>query len=72
MISWNKYRFEITTQLRSNKLAYMIDLTFRNSDMLLVLSLIASENDPTRNFFDKYCMPFVEIKDFNFLINHQI
>ena len=29
-ISWNKFRSEITTQLSSNKLDYLIDPTFRN------------------------------------------
>ena len=27
------------------------------------------KNDPKRNYFDKYYMPPVEIKDFNVLIN---
>ena len=34
-ISWNKYRSEITTQLKNNNLNYMIDPTFRNRLFLL-------------------------------------
>ena len=67
-ISWNKYRFEIATQLKNNNLDYMIDPTFRNINRLFVLSFKNGDNDPTRNSFVKYYIPLVEIKDFNGLI----
>ena len=40
-------------------------MTFRNINRLFVLSFKNDNNDPTRNFFDKYYMSLVEIKDFN-------
>ena len=70
-ICWNKYRSEITTQLKINNLDYMIDTTFRNINRLIVNSFKAGGNDPTRDSFDKYYMPLVEIKDFNVLINNK-
>ena len=66
-ISWNKYRFEGTTQPKNNNLDYMIDPRFRSINRLLAQSFKVSENDPTRNSFVKYYMPLVEIKDFNAL-----
>ena len=38
-ISWNKYRFEITTLTKNNNLDYLIDPTYRNINRLFVLSL---------------------------------
>ena len=70
-ISWNKDRSEITAQPKNNNLDYMIDLTFRNIKRLFVLLFKNGNNDPTRNSFDKYYMPLVEIKDFNALIDNE-
>ena len=36
--SWNKYKFEITTQTKNNNLDYLIDRTHRNINRLFVLS----------------------------------
>ena len=66
-ISWNKYRFETSTQPRNNSLDYMIDPTFRNINRLFVLSFQNHNNDPTRDSFDKYYMSLFEIKQFNTL-----
>ena len=55
--SWNKYRSEITTQLKSNNLDYLIDPTFRYIYRLFVLSFKKCNEDPTRDPFDKYYMP---------------
>ena len=49
----------------------MIDPTFRNINRLFVLSFKNGNIDPTRDFFDKYYMPLVEIKDFNPLIDNK-
>ena len=38
---------------------------------MFVLSLSNGGNNPTRNSFDKYYMPLVEIKDFNALIDNK-
>ena len=67
-VSWNKGRSEIKTQTKNNNLDYMINTTFRNINRLFVPS---HKNDFTRDSFDKYYMPLVEIKDFNALINNK-
>ena len=71
-ISWNKYRSEITTQTKNNNLDYPIDPTFRNINRLFVISFKSGNDDPARNLFDDYCMPLVEIKDFNVLIDNKL
>ena len=71
-ISWKKYRSEITTQTKNNNLDYLIGPTFTNINRLFVLSFKNCSNDPTRDSFDKYHMPLVEIKDFNALINDHL
>ena len=53
-----------------NNLYYLIYPTFRNVNRLFVLSFKNVNDDPTRNSFDEYYMPLVEIKDFNALINN--
>ena len=51
----------------------MIDPTFRNINRLFVLSFNVNTNDnddfPEENSFDKYSIFFIEVKDFNALIN---
>ena len=49
----------------------MIDPTFRNINRLFFLLLKNGDNDPTRNYFDKYYKPLVEIKDFNALLDNK-
>ena len=68
--SWNK-RSEITKRPKNNNLGYMIDPTFRNINRLFVLSFKNGGNDSTRNYFDEYHMPLVEIKDFSDLIGNK-
>ena len=70
-ISWNKYRSEIAAQSNNNNLDYMIDVTFTNINRLFVLSFKNGNDDPTRNYFDKYCKPLVEMKDVNVLIDNK-
>ena len=70
-ISWNKHRFEITTQPKNNNFNYLIDATFRNINRFFVLSFKNEDDYPTINSFDKYYMPLVEIKDFNALIDNK-
>ena len=62
----------IPTQSKSNNLDYLIDLTFRNTKRLLVLSLKNGNDNPTRYSFDKCYMSLVEIKDFNTLIYNKL
>ena len=70
-ISWNNFRSEITTQPKKNNMDYLIDSTFVNINKLFALSLKNSNDDPTRDSFDEYYMPSVEIKDFNALIDNK-
>ena len=55
---------------KNNNLDYLIDPTFRNINRLSVISFKNGNNNPTVNFFDKYRMLLVEIKDFNVLIKN--
>ena len=71
-VYWDKYRSEITTQLRNSILNYMIDPTFTNIYRLFVLSFKKSGNDAAKSSFDKYYMPLVEIKDSNALIDNKL
>ena len=61
-IRWNKYRSEMSNQIKNNNLNYLIDPT--NVDRLFVLSF---ENENDRTYFSKYNAPKVEIKEFNVL-----
>ena len=70
-ISWNKYRSKITTQPKNNNLDYLIDPTFRNVNTLFVLLFKNSDDDPTKNSFEEYYMPFIEIKNFNGLVENK-
>ena len=36
-----------------------------------VLSSKKGNDDPTGNFFDKYCLPSVEIKDFDAVVDNK-
>ena len=65
-IKWNKYRSEMTYQVKNNNLNYLIDPTFTKVNRLFVL-LFENENDITS--FSDYYVPNVQIKDFNVLID---
>ena len=68
-ISWNKFRYEITTQTKSNNLDYLFDPTFRNINKMFFHSKMVAM--VLRETLDKYYMPLVEIKDFNALIDNK-
>ena len=70
-ISLNKYRSEITAQPKNNDLDYLIGPTFKNINRLFVFSFKNGNNDPTRDSFDKYYMPLIEIKDFDALVDNK-
>ena len=55
LISWNKYRHEITTQPKNN-LDYLIDPTFRNINRLFVLLFKNGNNDPIRIIYYIYIL----------------
>ena len=71
-ISFNKFRSERTTQPKSNNLNYLIDPTFRNINILFVLSFENCNNNLTRDSFEKYYMLLGEIKYFNALIDNKL
>ena len=49
----------------------MTDPTFRKINGLFVLSFRLRRNMPARNTSNKHYLPFVEVKDFNVLINNK-
>ena len=49
----------------------MLDPKFRNINRLFILLFKNSDTDPTRDSFNKYYMPLVEIKGFNALIDNK-
>ena len=65
-IKWNKYRSEMTNQTKNNNLNYLIDPTFTKVNRLFILSF---KNEEDRTSFSKYCVPNVQIKDFNVVIH---
>ena len=70
-IPWSQYRSETTTQPKNSNLDYLNDPTFRNIKRLFVISFKNGNDNPTRNSFDKYYMPLVEIKGFNALVDNK-
>ena len=55
---------------KTNNLDYLIDPMFGNINKIHILSFKNGNNDPVRDSFDQYCMPQVEIKDFNVLFDN--
>ena len=49
----------------------MMDLTFRNINRLFVLSFENGSNILTINYFEKYYILLIEIKDFDVLIDNE-
>ena len=62
---------DIITQPNNNNLHYLIDQTFRNINRLFVPSFKNGNNNSARNFFDKYYMPLVKVKNVNALIDNK-
>ena len=62
---------DIITQPKNNNLHYLIDQTFRNINRLFVPSFKNGNNNPARNFFDKYYMPLAKVKNVNALIDNK-
>ena len=53
-VSWNEYRYEITTQPKTNNLDCLIDPSFRNINRSFFLSFKNGNDDATRDSFDEY------------------
>ena len=71
-VKWNKYRSQITIQSNNNKLNYLIDPLFTKVNRFFAfLFERIEENNVKKDHKDSlshYCVPNVEIKDFNILI----
>ena len=61
----------MTIQPQNNNLNYLIDLTFTNVNSLFVLSFPRNNNTDSRYSYSNYCVPKVEINDFNVLIDRK-
>ena len=72
IISWNKYRSEITTKPKNNSLDFLTELTFMFINRLFILSFKNGNNDLTRLSSDKCYISLVEIKYFNKLIKYDL
>ena len=68
-IKWNKYRLQMTAQPQNKNFNYLIARTLTNVNRLFVLSVARSIAGDNRDFFSRYFVPNVEIKDFNVLID---
>ena len=65
---WNNNAYK-KKKKKKNDLDCLIDPTFRNINRLFVLSFKNGNDDPTKDSFDKYYMPLIEVKYFNALMN---
>ena len=70
-ISWNKSRSKVKSKPKNNNVDYLIDPTYRNINTLLVCSFKNGNDNPSRNYFNEYYMPLVEMKNFNALIDYK-
>ena len=52
-VSWNRYRSEITIQIKNNTLDYLIDPIFGNNNRFFVLLFNDGNDDPTRDYFEE-------------------
>ena len=73
-ISWNKYNSETRTEPESNNLDCTTDPTFKNINILFVLSFRNADPDPTRSckILQEYYMVLVEIEGFKTLIDNKL
>ena len=56
----------MTNQTKNDNLNYLIDPTFTKVNISFVLSF---ENEDDRTSFSKYYVPYVQIRNFNVLID---
>ena len=68
-VKCNKQRSQITIQHQNNNLNYLIDPTFASVNRLFVLLFTGDNASDNRDSFSQYCVPNVDIKDFNVLID---
>ena len=61
-INWNKYQSKISAERQNQNLNFLIDPSFQGVNWLFVLLF---ENEGDRKVHTGYCLPKVEIKDYN-------
>ena len=66
VINWNKYLSKLELLAQNPNLNHLVEPSFQGIKRLFVL---AFENDDERRSDDEYCLPTVEIKDYNIVIN---
>ena len=66
VINWNKYLSKPELLAQNPNLNHLIEPSFQGVNRIFVL---AFENDNHRTIHDQYCLPTVEIKDYNIMIN---
>ena len=70
-VKWNGYRSQMTVQSNNDNLNYSIDPTSTKVSRLFIFSFERIEENNAkkdhRDSFSHYCVPNVEIKDFNVL-----
>ena len=64
-----EYRSQISIQSQNNNLNRLIDPTFTKVNRLFVLLFARIATGDHRDSFSHYCVPNVEIKDFNVLVD---
>ena len=68
-INWNKYESSVKTFAQNRYLNYLINPSFQGVNRLFVLPF---ENENGRTSHSTYCLPKVEIKDYNVMIDGRI
>ena len=66
VINWNKYLSKPELLAQNPNLNHLVEPSFQGVNRLFVL---AFEDDAQRTAHDSYCLPTVEIKDYNIMIN---
>ena len=66
VINWKKYLSKPELLRRNPNLDHLVEPSFHGINRLFVL---AFENDAQRTSHSNYCLPNVEIKDYNIMIN---
>ena len=65
IINWNKCQQKITVQEQSQFLGFLIDPYFQGVNRLFVLSFEING----RTIYTRYCLPLVEINNYNVMID---
>ena len=68
VINWNKYLSKPELLTRNLNLNHLVEPSFQGVNRLFVLSF---EGDTQRTSHSGYCLPNVEIKDYNIMINEE-